>query len=299
MFVLCAGMYRASSTWQYEIASDLVERHLGGRRIGLVYPAQFPGPGPGLAEDAWQVLKFHDANQPMADALVDGRAVCLYSYRDLRDVVFSLMHKFSASFAEIVEGRQFVDICLRNDAFWRSQPGVLCQRYEELICQPVAGINEIARHLGIELAAGEASRLADEYSLQANRARTEALSRRLVQAGCDLADPANSLQYDPESLLHWNHLREGTAGGWSRQGSLSQVLSLASRCGDWLIEQGYERDFNWALDRAKAAAIENERLIGRLEQIEAELAAVPSWLPLGRRLHALRRRVGQLAARAA
>ncbi|MEX2559585.1 MAG: sulfotransferase domain-containing protein [Pirellulales bacterium] len=299
MFVLCVGMYRASSTWQYEVASDLVERHLGGRRIGIVYPSQLAGSGTGLPEDTWQVLKFHDANQPMADALVDGRAVCLYSFRDLRDVVFSLMHKFNASFEEIVEGRQFIDACLRNDAFWRSQPGVLCQRYEELIRHPAAGINEIARHLEIELPAGEAQRLADKYSLQANRARAEALSRRLVQAGCDLADPANSLQYDPESLLHWNHLREGTAGGWSRQASLSQVLWLASRCGDWLIEQGYERDFKWALERAEGVARENERLIARIEQIEAQLEALPSWLPLGRRLHELRRRVRQLAARAA
>ena len=34
--VICAGMYRACSTWQYEVVGHLVEQRLKGRRLGYV-----------------------------------------------------------------------------------------------------------------------------------------------------------------------------------------------------------------------------------------------------------------------
>ena len=34
--VICGGMYRACSTWQYEVVGHLVERHLRGQRLGYL-----------------------------------------------------------------------------------------------------------------------------------------------------------------------------------------------------------------------------------------------------------------------
>src|SRR5262249_19694874 len=42
--VICAGMYRACSTWQYEVAAHLVEHHRRGNRLGYLMPDQYAGP---------------------------------------------------------------------------------------------------------------------------------------------------------------------------------------------------------------------------------------------------------------
>src|SRR5438132_11942151 len=89
MYVFCAGMYRACSTWQYAVASQLVETHLQGRRLGYLSGDQFAAWDDALADDAGcYVLKSHDADERLAAALREGRALALYAYRDLRDVAY-------------------------------------------------------------------------------------------------------------------------------------------------------------------------------------------------------------------
>src|SRR5438876_9098760 len=101
MYVICAGMRRSCSTWQYDIASDLIERHRQGRRIGYftgdAFAAREKSAG---CESGWQVLKSHDRHTSFAAALTHRRALALYAYRDLRDVTYSLMHKLQSSFED-------------------------------------------------------------------------------------------------------------------------------------------------------------------------------------------------------
>ena len=59
------------------------------------------------------------------------------------------------------------------------------------------GVIELARHLGIRLEQSEAARIAAEYSHESNKARTEALRRRLQEAGVDLDSAANAQICDP------------------------------------------------------------------------------------------------------
>ena len=62
--VICAGMYRACSTWQYEVVGHLVELHRQGRRMGYVtgddyqaaglgnsHEGEAPSPGPGACSN--------------------------------------------------------------------------------------------------------------------------------------------------------------------------------------------------------------------------------------------------------
>ena len=39
--VICGGMYRACSTWQYEVVAHLIERHAGGQRLGYMTSDQY------------------------------------------------------------------------------------------------------------------------------------------------------------------------------------------------------------------------------------------------------------------
>jgi hypothetical protein len=260
MDVLCVGMYRACSTWQFEVAAHLVERHRDGRRLGFLlgeeYAARERIEGSGRG---WRVLKSHEGHRRFAAALAEGRARAIYAHRDLRDVVFSFMYKRGMTFEEFLR-HGLIHQVIENDRFWTAQPHRLDQRYEDLIADPSQGVEQIAAHLGIALAPGEADDVAAEYSFERNQKRTRDLRRRLREAVGDLSDPALSQIYDSRTLLHWNHLRDGRVGGWRTEATPRQREAMHRIVGDWLVAHGYEQDDTWVGDTWKGRPLDRAGL---------------------------------------
>src|SRR4051812_35984499 len=309
MYVLCAGMYRACSTWQYEVITHLLDKHRGGGRLGYLTGEEFADRYRSGEQDVgWSVLKSHEGDRSFARAIGERRAIAVYAYRDVRDVVFSLMHKRGVSFEQLVR-QGMVHQVLVNDRFWSQQPGVLVQRYERLIADPIGGVVQIAAHLGIDLAPGEAAEVSAEYSFQTNRRRTMDLVDRLRAEGVDLDDPSNLQYYDQRTLLHWNHLREGRAGNWQTHATPPQRAVLSRLCDDWLVAHGYEaatlagaeaapgirrrmaREYElaraWLVCALRCASLRHPKLARRIKALlgikQDEVAAVPIRpQPLGR-----------------
>jgi hypothetical protein len=235
-------MYRACSTWQYEVVAHLLERHRGGFRLGYVVGEEYVAiDASARGQDRWRVLKSHEGHRKFARVLSKGQAQAVYTHRDLRDVVFSLMHKRGLRFEDLLRQGMIHQI-LANDRFWRRQQGILVQRYENLINDPVRGVVELATHLGIRLARGEAEQIARAYSFEANRDRMRRLGARLQAAGIDLEHLANAQFYDRETLLHWNHLRQGKVGSWRTEATPRQRSLLARIGNHWLSAHGYEAE---------------------------------------------------------
>jgi hypothetical protein len=243
--VICCGMYRACSTWQYEVVAHLLERHRGGRRLGYLTGDQYDEldrsralkMGPIFRTDRC-VFKSHEGHRRFAVALARGRAVAVYAYRDVRDVVFSLMHKRGLTFEQLLR-QGMIHQVLANDRFWTHQPNVLIQRYEEILADPTGAVRALANQLGIALDEAETARIADEYSLESNKARTEALRLRLEQAGMDLNSAANVQICDSDTLLHWNHVRSG-GSTWFAESNPRQRRILDYLCGRWLRSRQYD-----------------------------------------------------------
>ena len=188
---------------------------------------------------SWRVLKSHEGHRCFARALCSGRAIAVYTYRDIRDAVFSLLHKQGVAFEDLLRQGMIHQILI-NDRFWRAQPRVLIQRYEELVADPVTAVLQLARHLGLGVTRREAVEIADDYSLESNQSRIATLRRQLEIAGIDLRAPGNLHICDPVTLLHWNHLRPGGTGSWRTDLSLSQRSLLDRLCGAWLRANAYD-----------------------------------------------------------
>jgi hypothetical protein len=148
------------------------------------------------------------------------------------------MHKRGKTFEQILRQGMIHQI-LANDRFWMAQPNVLVQRYDDLIAEPARGVMDLAAHLGLALTDNEAERIADLYSQESNRARTEAFKQRLEQAGVDLQNAGNTQICDPASLLHWNHMRQKGAASWRRAATPQQIAILHRLCSRWLKSRGY------------------------------------------------------------
>ncbi len=235
MDLICAGMYRACSTWQYEVVASLVERYCGGQRLGYVEGSRYR---PRSSGGAVRVLKCHDQHPRFGGAINRGAATAIYAYRDLRDVLDSMRHKTGKTFDGLMaEG--LIHRILWNDSFWRKQPRVLVQRYEELVTNPVQGVIELAGALSLQISEAEASAIASEYSIAANRARSEQFKRQLSKIGVSTKNTKQQLRADPGTLLHVDHLREGAVGGWQRAFNSTQLAIIRELSGTWLMDNSY------------------------------------------------------------
>ena len=101
------------------------------------------------------------------------------------------------------------------------------------------GVLELARHLGIRIDGREARDIANEYSHESNKARTAALTQRLLNAGVDLESAANAQICDPTTLLHWNHIRAAESKNWNTLADQRQRAILERLCGRWLRARSY------------------------------------------------------------
>ncbi len=240
MLVLCAGMYRACSTWQYEVARELLQR--GGSVQALGYRT---GPEFTAARDAsnaargWAVVKSHEACPEFSRLCRKQEAVVIYAHRDVRDVAYSLMHKMGVDFPTLLR-LGMIHQLLANDRYWRARPRVLVQRYDALTSDPASGIKGMAEFLGLALSPGEAENLAEQFSPEANRRRAARLADSLRDRGVDLSDPANGMIYDSGSLLHWNHLRGRQTASWREKATPEERYVLGRVAGVWLSINGYE-----------------------------------------------------------
>lgn len=241
VYFFCCGMLRSGSTWQYMVASHFVENRLGGRRLGfmngerkfLKYDRSF------LKFKGWKTVKMHAPQQAFADALAAKRAIAVHSYRDVRDVIFSVLQKTGETFENYVEKGSGLHSLIEVDAFWRAQPNLLNQSYDDIVDHPVQCIEQIAQHLGLALQSGEGDSIAEQFSLKANKKLTEALEQnaREKRLGKFL---------DERTQLHFNHIHDAKTGKWRDLASREQLACMAQICGKWLIENGYERDMSWS-----------------------------------------------------
>lgn len=244
-YIFCCGMYRSSSTWQYDVVSHLVEQYRQGIRLGFVGGTRLRDlPGREHRSEVVRVLKTHDSHPVFLRELKVGNALPIYSFRDIRDVAFSYMHKAALTFNELVKQR-FLEKVLANDAFWRSSPRAVCMKYEVVVNDEIGTVARLSKAVGVDLPEGQADQIAQEYSWEANLKRTHDVKKRAEAAGLDLRSKAHVFEQDPRTLLHWNHLRESDHKSWRDLATPKQREVLAAKCNRWLLANGYETDDEW------------------------------------------------------
>jgi len=245
MFIICCGMYRSCSTWQYLVAAELVESYGRGRRLGFIDGSEFLEKGSQLLHsNEMFVLKCHDFHSVWRELIETGSAKTIYAYRDIRDVACSLRWKLKMPFERIVTS-EALQAAINSYYEWIAVPHGLIQQYEAIIGNPVTAVQQIADHLEIAIDIQAAIKIAQEYNLGANLSRTRQLTEALVEKGKDLGESANALLHDADTLLHWNHIRTDTPTDWRTELSHKELLSLYPVVSRWLIDVGLEKDDGW------------------------------------------------------
>jgi len=204
LVVICAGMPRSASTWQYNVVVHAL-RLLGHDDVGGGWIDDLPS----FARHAVVIIKTHRYETPIAD-----RADLVFTaYRDPRDVLASSQRCFGheprvehavAAVAHLERWSMIADHVMRyEDLLERGKPAVVA---------------EMLRAIGGDAATLDARGIADAV---------EALDADRKADG-----------YDKTSLLHANHRTDGRHGQWS-QLPAHVVAGVESQLGAWMRAKGY------------------------------------------------------------
>jgi len=271
MYVICAGMYRAGSTWQYQVVSHIAENFLQGKTLGFLNADDLANKTY-MAEQIC-VLKTHNAHSKFSNWLNTGQAIAVYCYRDLRDVAYSLAHMFRTDLDGILGERdptlpgerRPMKTVLENDEFWRKQRNTLTQRFEDMVAFPDRAVRQIARHLNVNLSNNEVHLISGLFSLSENKKRILSFRGELQKNNIDPRQHTNGFLWDKRNLLHWNHIRTGKVGAWRKESTLRHRVKLALVCGEWLIANNYEATDDWICNDGRTIPVQT------IEQLAADL----------------------------
>ncbi|QDU70191.1 sulfotransferase domain-containing protein [Mucisphaera calidilacus] len=227
MWVFSAGMPRSGSTLQYQLTAELIETAGLGRRLTYTRTSEFPQVRAEHKDDPdLLVYKSHHCSADIQAEFAAGNAKAVYTYRDLRDVYASRMRMREVGFRAVWrEG--FLDSCLDDDRKWRSLDPVYVCRYEDMINDLPGEVARLAAFFGITLDQAACQQIADRYSFDKQKDRIDANRSQPDQ------------KFDPQSLLHGNHLTAVPGSSWSETLTPDQAARIEHKTADWLKARGY------------------------------------------------------------
>lgn len=230
MWIICCGALRSGSTLQYQIVSEIVERKGLGRRIGFIEPTALP---PLFEEHSdakeYLVLKSHYLTPEIRREFERGNARGIYSFRDIRDVVVSMMNKENKRF-EAFASRRFIEKQIELFNTWQTIPDLLVSKYESFYNRIFLEVRRIALFLNIELTDNEIEDIAALFSKENNLKRIAEGSDTVVHEG---------REFSRSQLLHDGHIHSGDTKQWESRLTENEVALVEQRAASWLRACGY------------------------------------------------------------
>lgn len=229
-FVFCVGMRRGGSTLQ----SQLVAAILGQPSVQLV------------SQDSVQrflrthrntdhvvIAKTHRYLPEAVELARAGEAQIVYTYRDLRDVVASIVTKYSIPAFAFVHGG--LDRLMDEYEAWTSIEGIYLAKYEAMIADLPAETSRLAKFLGVRLSKSQAQAIAEAHCLEQQRTK---IRRHAADDG------SGRNRFHSKTLLHIDHIQGGGMGRHRETLSAPIVAALEWQSRRWMKVNGYRPQFS-------------------------------------------------------
>jgi hypothetical protein len=218
MLVLCNGMPRSASTWSYNVAMALLRRT--AEEVCGDYDENLHRFLCGLpASCVHAVLKCHSLD-PAGRGLAQLQAAkVIYTWRDLADATASFMTMFDVDFERTVAlMSNSLDLYRRH-----RRNGALILSYEAITQQPTESVAAVASYLNVAVRREQVAEIAEANSFGRMRERVKEIS--MVDYGERLVRHDRT-SYDPDTLLHIDHIRDGSTGYGASRLTQAQLRRL-------------------------------------------------------------------------
>lgn len=227
-------MIRSGSTRSFNICRLLLER--AGKLDRTV--AGYVGEGEAAdrvleqldAESQDVLLKMHNPG-PYAEQMIrEGRAKDVYTHRDPRDAIVSAHRIWNWSIEDAIGS--LATIMPVFERRWQSN-NTLFIAYSDIVAHSDVVVRRIADYLGIHVDTATEASISAATSMEAAR-----------KAASDPATPVHhkfDSHYDPVTLLHKGHIRDGRSGYWRQHLSEDQAARVVELAGPLFERLGYVR----------------------------------------------------------
>jgi hypothetical protein len=229
MLIICDGMPRSASTWTYNVVLALLRGLHPLAELHSGYDediSHFLESGRSTATHS--VVKCHELD-PRGRAMVEsGQAKAIYTWRDPADAVVSCMHMFGYDFESALA---VIGSSLELHRFHRTTGSALIVAYEQIVTATNETVTTIATYLGLHDDPEMIRTIALESSLERVKESVDSL------AGSDRFVRDAGLEYDPETLLHRSHIRNGGFGYGREALTAQQVGRIDALLKEWGLTQ--------------------------------------------------------------
>ena len=245
MLVLCTGMIRSGSTLQYNLARSLLTKLGAGKGEGFLDSAQLPLLTDQLhlwaKDEAIHVVKVHAIPALAAEHSTNATVRICYVYRDIRDVAASVKRIWGARGRKLFAA---LEKAIHTYYEVTAIPNVLLWKYENIVGDLTAPVEELAAFLGLEAPPDVVSTIAADCSLETAKLVVNNMGRKLLLQLRPILRRIGlprSRVYHPGTLLHPNHISEteGRNDIWRELLDEEESVFISKRYASWLEEQGY------------------------------------------------------------
>lgn len=236
--VICCGINRSGSTWVYQVMQELYKdgnvKDLGfiGDDITVLKEAA-------SQSDVTILAKMHNHPEGLKLELEDQNVKLIYSHRDLRACILSLMKKTDRPFEKVYKMPFFHD-AVYSLSDWQSYKSICYIDYKDIRTQGEKAVNQIVNYLGVDNI--DASEVTNKFSLESQKKRIKTYKRspkvmfKILLHKLRLAP----MPKDESSLLHFNHIQSGRIEEWKEVYTSKQNEAVKVTYSEWMLFFKYE-----------------------------------------------------------
>lgn len=155
MIVYCCGMYRSSSTLQYQIVAELLGDGIGHLADELTEKEKSGEP---------LVGKVHPYTKERGKLIEEGKAKAVYIHRDIRDVAVSMMYRAKMPFSLVIRN-EYIERALKYYKGW-TQHDIYITTYDKMMNDTRGEILRHAKYLGVDVTDKKINELINKYSIR-------------------------------------------------------------------------------------------------------------------------------------
>lgn len=223
-------MRRSGSTLTFQVTRALLELNheitVTEPQTGIgVEPAEIPAVA---ASPEIVLTKMHTVSKSVRDQLPKQGAYYIYTARDPRDAVASLIRKGRLSYddpARIGFAKDFAKKERIGSLLYPKMPNSWIGFYEDFVDDVPYLIRSIAKFLNIKVTDEWVENLAAELDIDKQRERSQAVSQ--------------DFSVRQQTRLTVNHITDGRPGSWRDTLLPDEVADIENQFIDWMLRNGY------------------------------------------------------------